>query len=104
MPWLQRLLRLSLVLVTLLVAVAGVVVGSQWNASTVPILGTNGQPFPGSIASMEQVTLNGSQQLITIRGKNMHNRYCFTSTAVLVEAASPGRAWHLGRWRIILWW
>ena len=29
--------------------------------------------MPGSIATLEQVTLNGSQQWITIRGKNVHN-------------------------------
>jgi pimeloyl-ACP methyl ester carboxylesterase len=52
---------------------AGAVIGSQWHASTPPILAANGQPLPGSIATMEQVTLNGSQQWITIRGKNAHN-------------------------------
>ena len=35
--------------------------------------GPNGQPRSGSIATSEQVTLNGSQQWITIRGKNAHN-------------------------------
>lgn len=73
MPWLQRLLRLFLVLVTLLLAMAGAVAWSQWHASTPPILGADGQSLPGSIATMEQVTLNGSQQWITIRGKNTHN-------------------------------
>jgi hypothetical protein len=73
MPWLERSFRLLLVLLILLVGVAGAVVGSQWHASTPSILGANGQPLPGSIATMEQVTLNGSQQWITIRGKNTHN-------------------------------
>jgi pimeloyl-ACP methyl ester carboxylesterase len=73
MPWLRRLLRLSLVLLTLVVALAAAMVGSQWHASTPPILGANGQPLPGSIATLEQVTLNGSQQWITIRGTNIHN-------------------------------
>ncbi len=72
-PWLQRLLRLSLVLGILLAGVAGAVIGSQWHASTPAILGADGKPLPGSIASLEQVTLNGSQQWITIRGKNTHN-------------------------------
>jgi pimeloyl-ACP methyl ester carboxylesterase len=67
LPWLQRLLRLFLVLLILLVGVASAVVGSQWHASTPPILGA------GSIATMEQVTLGGSQQWITIRGTNTHN-------------------------------
>ncbi len=73
MPWLQRLLRLSLVLGILLAGVAGAVISSQWHASTPAILGTDGKPLPGSIASLEQVTLNGSQQWITISGKNTHN-------------------------------
>jgi pimeloyl-ACP methyl ester carboxylesterase len=73
MPWLRRLLRLSLVLLTLVVALAAAMVGSQWHASTPPILGANGQPLPGSIATLEQVTLNGSQQWIIIRGTNIHN-------------------------------
>lgn len=61
-PWLQRTVRLSLVLGILLVGVVGATLGSQWHASTPPIQGADGQPLPGSIASMEQVTLNGSQQ------------------------------------------
>lgn len=73
LPWARRLVRLSLVLVILLVGLAGTVFGSQWHASTPPILGANGQPLPGSIATLEQVTLNGSQQWITIRGKNVHS-------------------------------
>ena len=73
MPWLKRSFRLLLVLGILLVGGASAVVGSQWHASTPPILGANGQPLPGSIATLEQVTLNGSQQWITIRGTNTHN-------------------------------
>lgn len=69
-PSTQRLLRLSLALLALLVAVVGATVGSQWHASTPPIPGANGQPLPGSIASMEQVTLGGSKEWITIRGKS----------------------------------
>jgi pimeloyl-ACP methyl ester carboxylesterase len=73
LPWTQRLVRLSLVLLILLVGMGGAVIGSQWHASTPPILSANGQPLPGSIATMEQVTLGDSQQWITIRGKNIHN-------------------------------
>ena len=71
--WLQRVVRLSIVLGILLVGVVGAIVGSQWRASTSPILSTDGQPLPGSIATMEQVTLNGSQQWITMRGKHVHD-------------------------------
>jgi pimeloyl-ACP methyl ester carboxylesterase len=73
LPWTQRLGCLSLVLLILLVGVADATFGSQWHASTPPILGANAQPLPGSIATMEQVTLGGSQQWITIRGTNAHN-------------------------------
>jgi hypothetical protein len=83
-PWTQRLLRLFLVLVVLMVAVATATLGSQWHASTPPILGANGQPLPGSIAAMEQVTLNGSQQWINIRGMNIRN------PVLLFLAGGPG--------------
>jgi pimeloyl-ACP methyl ester carboxylesterase len=73
LPWMKRFLRLSLVLLILLVGVIGAVFGSQWHASTPLILGANGQPQPGSIATLEQVNINGSQQWISIRGKNIHN-------------------------------
>ncbi len=72
-PWAQRLLRLSLALLILLVAVVGATIGSQWHASTPPIQGANGQVLPGNIATMEQVTLNGSKEWITIRGKSASN-------------------------------
>jgi hypothetical protein len=39
MPWLERLFRLLLVLGTLLAALAGAMIGSQWHASTPPIQG-----------------------------------------------------------------
>jgi pimeloyl-ACP methyl ester carboxylesterase len=72
-PWVQRLTRLGVTWVVLLVALGAVAVGSQWHASTPPILGANGQPLPGSIATLEQVSLNGRQEWITIRGTNVHN-------------------------------
>ena len=43
---------------------------SQVFAATPPILGDDRQPLPGSIATLEKVTLNGSEQWITIRGKD----------------------------------
>jgi pimeloyl-ACP methyl ester carboxylesterase len=86
LPWLERFFRLLLVLGILLLGVASAVVGSQWHASTPPILGTDGQPLPGSIATMEQITLNGSQQWITIRGTNIHN------PLLLVLAGGPGES------------
>jgi hypothetical protein len=48
-------------------AVAAIaVVLSQVLAFTPPILGADGKPLPGSIAVMEKVEPNGSQQWITI--------------------------------------
>jgi pimeloyl-ACP methyl ester carboxylesterase len=70
---LERFFRLLLVLVALLAALAGAMFGSQWHTATPPTLGADGRPLPGSIASLEQVTLNGSQQWITIRGTNIHH-------------------------------
>lgn len=53
-------------LVILLLAV----IASQIFAATPPITDENGRPLPNSIASLEKVTLNGSEQWITIRGKD----------------------------------
>ncbi len=59
----------KLVLMAGLVAVAVLaVVISQWSAKTPPILGADGLSLPGSIASLEQVEINGEKQWITIRG------------------------------------
>jgi len=52
------------VLVTAGLAVAA----SQVFAATPPITGENGKPVPGSIATLEKVSLNGSEQWISIRG------------------------------------
>lgn len=46
------------------------VLTSQWMASTPAILGEDGKPLPGSIATLETVELNDSQQWISIRGEN----------------------------------
>ena len=44
------------------------VIASQVFAATPPITDANGRPIPGSIASLEKVTINGTEQWITIRG------------------------------------
>jgi len=59
------------VLVGFVVVAALVVVASQAFAATPPIVGANGKPIPGSIAVMEKVELGGSEQWITIRGKDV---------------------------------
>lgn len=46
------------------------VVFSQFFADTPAILDAEGQPLAGSIASLERVELNGSQQWISIRGSD----------------------------------
>ena len=55
--WVRRLTHLGVTLVALLAGFAVVALGSQWHASTPLILGANGQPLPGSIATLEPVTL-----------------------------------------------
>jgi pimeloyl-ACP methyl ester carboxylesterase len=57
----------SLVISLLAVAV------SQAFAATPPIADAQGRPIPNSIATLEKVNLNGSEQWITIRGKNINN-------------------------------
>jgi pimeloyl-ACP methyl ester carboxylesterase len=47
------------------------IVASQVFAATPAITGANGKPISGSIASLEKVTLNGSEQWITIRGHDI---------------------------------
>lgn len=48
------------------------VLASQFFASTPPIVDANGQPMAGSIAALEKVNLNGTEQWITIRGYNVN--------------------------------
>lgn len=49
------------------------VIASQAFAATPPITDANGKPLLGSIATLEKVTLNGSEQWITIRGHDVGN-------------------------------
>lgn len=46
------------------------IVASQFFAATPPITDAGGKPIPGSIASLEQINLNGSEQWITLRGRD----------------------------------
>lgn len=56
---------------TLMLLIAMVSIGaSQSMAATPPIRDDQGAPIPGSISTLEQVELNGSQQWITIRGRD----------------------------------
>jgi pimeloyl-ACP methyl ester carboxylesterase len=57
---------------------------SQLFASTPPILDANGKPMPHSIAVLETVKLGGSEEWITIRGKDSRN------PVLLFLAGGPG--------------
>jgi pimeloyl-ACP methyl ester carboxylesterase len=68
----------------LLVCAILAVVVSQAFAATPPITDENGRPLAGSIAVLERVPLNGSQQWISMRGKD-------TSKPILLFlAGGPG--------------
>ena len=54
-------------IVVSLIAIAA----SEFFAATPPITDLNGQPVPGSIATLEKVNINGTEQWITIRGQGM---------------------------------
>lgn len=68
----------------LLIVAVLAVAASQVFAMTPPILGADGKPLPGSIATLETVTLNGSQQWISIRGHDT------TKPLLLFLAGGPG--------------
>lgn len=63
-------LLVSGVLVGLVVIALVAIWVSQIFAATPPLTGANGKPLPNSIAVMEKIQLNGSEQWITIRGKD----------------------------------
>lgn len=57
---------------------------SQTFVTTPPILDAQGEPLPGSIATLEKVTLNGSRQWVSIRGNDVDN------PVLLFLAGGPG--------------
>jgi pimeloyl-ACP methyl ester carboxylesterase len=71
-------------LIGLLVVSVSAVLASQFFVSTPPIVDANGQPLPGSIATLEKVNLNGSEQWVSIRGKDV------TKPVLLFLAGGPG--------------
>lgn len=60
------------------------VVASQAFASTPPIVDAQGEPLAGSIATLEQVTLNDSHQWISVRGQDA------SKPVLLFLAGGPG--------------
>lgn len=63
--------RLTMLITFFFILLAAVVAVSQWRAHTPPILGNDGKPLPGSIASLESITLNGVKQWLIIRGQDI---------------------------------
>lgn len=55
-------------------------------ASIPPILGANGRPLPGSIATLQKVRLGGHDQWLEIRGYNVHN------PVLLYLSGGPGQS------------
>jgi pimeloyl-ACP methyl ester carboxylesterase len=89
--WLVAMSRLGFNARIFLVELSGFVAitllaifASQLFASTPPILDVNGNPIPESIAVLEKVNLNGSEQWISIRSKDAHN------PVLLFLAGGPG--------------
>ncbi len=78
-------LRVMLAELAGLVAIALLAIfASQVFASTPPILDANGKPMPHSISVLEPVELGGSEEWITIRGKDSRN------PVLLFLAGGPG--------------
>ncbi len=91
-PRFQRFRRVAGSLLRTGLKTAAVVIGilviavpiTQWTARTPGIVGADGKPLEGSIATLEKVTLNGSEQWITIRGRSLDN------PVLLFLAGGPG--------------
>jgi pimeloyl-ACP methyl ester carboxylesterase len=60
------------------------IVASQFFTKTPPISDAQGNPIPGSIATLEKVNLNGSEQWISIRGRDVNK------PVLLFLAGGPG--------------
>ncbi len=72
------------VLLILVALLAAVVLVSQVRAHTPPILGADGEPLPGSIATLEKVRLGGVDQWLIIRG------YDVNKPVLLFLSGGPG--------------
>jgi len=69
--WRKKLGVQMIFFLTIVTLVAALVIGSQWAAHTTPILGADGKPMPGSIASLEKIRLGGVDQWLIIRGQDV---------------------------------
>jgi pimeloyl-ACP methyl ester carboxylesterase len=68
----------------MLVVAALAVIASQAFATTPPIVDAQGEPLPGSIATLERVELNGSRQWVSMRGRDL------SKPVLLFLAGGPG--------------
>lgn len=71
--WRLRIKRQWFFTLKLILIFAFITLISQYITYTPPILGEDGKVISGSIAELEKVTLNGSKQWISMRGKNENN-------------------------------
>ncbi len=67
-----------------MVIMGGIFLFSGLTAHTPPILDGQGKPLEGSIAVLEQITINGRKEWISIRGENMQ------TPVLLFLAGGPG--------------
>ena len=70
--WRNKLGGQMIFLLMAVTLLGALVLGSQWAAHTPAILGANGKPLPGSIASLEKVRLGGVDQWLIIRGQDVN--------------------------------
>lgn len=75
-----------LISIPLGIVVAGLVNATLLPASTPPILGTDGKPLAGSIASLESIQLGGHEQWIMLRGNSTSN------PVLLYLSGGPGQS------------
>ena len=83
-PWLKKLKKQLTNIFAIILLITAVTLGTQWTAYTPLIAGENGKLLSGSISSLEAVTLGGTKQWISIRGKDINN------PVLLFLAGGPG--------------
>jgi pimeloyl-ACP methyl ester carboxylesterase len=88
--WLGRLYGQAVFAGGLLLALAAIILGSQWRAHTPAIRGQDGKVLEDSIALLEKVRLGGVDQWLVIRGRNLHD------PVLLFLSGGPGGS-ELGR-------
>lgn len=82
--WMKKIGGQMTFLLVVAVLLIGLVLGSQWAAHTPAIIGRDGQPLPGSIATLEKVELGGVEQWVILRGQDV------TKPVLLFLSGGPG--------------